>query len=155
MTLKKSTLLVAALFLLMAYFTGKGLFPTEEQRIKKVISSFEKAVEKKQLLKCMSYISRDYKDDQGLDYSQAMGIARGIFGTHDDIFIHIKGLKIDIDKDEAKATFVATVFATRTADKESVNLLRERGSDRFIVIFRKEKGKWMIAETKKPKYTFE
>lgn len=151
---------VILIFLLMAavvvYFVIKNCLMNDEMRVKKLLTSFERAAEAENLLKCMSYISRDYSDDSGFDYSDGMVLGKQIFDTYDDIFIHVKGLKIEVKDDEAQAEFVATAFATRTDTQQKENLLeRRRGSDRFVVDLRKEDNRWKILSSRVPRYIFE
>jgi len=153
--MKKKVIIVFILAVVVSYFVAKKWPVSEEVRVRKVIASFERVAEAENLLKCMSHISKDYSDEMGFDYRSAMFLGRDIFNTYDNIFIHVKGLKIELRDKEAKATFVATVFATRSGTQQRKNLLRERGSDRFIVTFRKEDGGWKVLSSEVPGYTFE
>ena len=153
--MKKKVIIFILVAVVVVYLAVKIWSVSEEARVRKVIASFERTVEAEKLLKCMSYISRDYSDETGLDYRSAMILGREIFNAYDDIFIHIKGLKIEIEDKLAKATFVATVFATRSGTQQKENLLRERGTDRFVVTLRKEEGGWKILSSGAPGHTFE
>lgn len=154
--MKKKVVIVFILVGVVAgYFVAKKWPVSEETRVRKVIASFERAAEAENLRECMSHISRDYSDEMGFDYRSAMFLGKDIFNTYDDIFIHVKGLKIEVKDKLAKATFVATVFATRSGTQQREDMLRERGSDRFIVSFRKEEGGWKVWSCEVPGYTFE
>ena len=153
--MKKKVIIVFILAVVVSYFVAKKWPVSEGARVRKVIASFERVAEAENLRKCMSHISKDYSDEMGFDYRSAMFLGRDIFNTYDDIFIHVKGLKIEVKDKEAKATFVATVFAARSGTQQREDLLRERGSDRFVVTFRKEEGGWKVLSSEVPGYTFE
>jgi len=153
--MKKKVIIIFILAVVVSYFVAKKWPVSEEALVRKVIASFERAAEAENLRKCVSHISKDYSGEIGFDYQSAMFLGRDIFNTYDDIFIHVKGLKIEVKGKEAKATFVATVFATRSGTQQREDLLRERGSDRFVVTFRKEEGGWKVLSSEVPGYTFE
>ena len=147
-------IVVALLIVICLFFIIRKAVITDQKRIKKIIASTEQAIENKSLLKSLSYISFDYSDNLGNDYHSLSYLLRSGFRTYQDIFIHIRGLKVELQGDEAVASLVANVVATRSRT-EKEELLTEKGAERFVVTFRKENGRWKIIKAEIPQPTFE
>lgn len=164
-------LIIILVFLLATIFYFKDIFLTEEGKIKRVISQGERAIEKKDIVRCASFVSLDYSDSYGLDRRSLIVLGEKVFREYQNIFIHIESLSIELNparpvreffsngangvKDDlAEVKFIAKVMVSRPGEAGK-SLSIEKGSERFTVTFRKEEGKWKVFRAEIPEYRFD
>jgi len=145
-------IIILTLFLL-AFFYIKNMFMIEEAKVKRVISKGERAVERKDIIRCAFFVSPDYLDSFGNDNRSLIYLADKIFREHEDIFIHIESLNIEIKNDFAEVKFVAKIVLTRGEKERKLSV--EKGSERFKLTFRKEESKWKLFRANIPEYRFD
>jgi len=148
-------LIVVLIFLLAAFFYLKDFFMSEEGKVKRVISKGERAIEKKDIVGSISFISPEYLDSLGNDRRNLIFLAEKLFQEYQDIFIHIESLSVEVNQEElAKVKFIAKVMVSKQG-KTKEDLSIEKGSERFLVTFRKEAGKWKVFRAEIPEYRFD
>ena len=125
------------IFLVVAFIVVQNIWTSEESRVKKVISSIEKAVERKDVAGGMWHIAGDYSDDLGMDYQGVAFFLKNIFETANNLSVDIKDLKIDVKGDRSGVSFVAYIHAAGTSQNEA-------GTSRFNVSLRKEGSVWKV-----------
>lgn len=135
--LNKIIILIAIIFLLF-YFI-RDFLEGEAGKVKRLIFSTERAVEKKNLLKCIQPISFSYSDEYGNDHTSLLAIGKEVFSSQEDIHISIKDLKLELDNQKASAEISALGIARRT-DKEKFDSQLVN----FTVYFNKEKDGWKV-----------
>ena len=120
----------------------KGIFEGEEGRLKRLIYSAKRAVERENFIKCASYVSFDYEDKHGNDRNGLFLIVRWFFGEYDNIFIKITELEIEVTDQNALAEIEAVIYGRR--DDSSKKVIFEYDKSRFKVEFKKEQGNWKV-----------
>ncbi|GAG10832.1 unnamed protein product, partial [marine sediment metagenome] len=127
---------------------------SEEGKIKRIISRGEKAIERRDLATCISFISAQYLDSFGNDRRSLIFLGEKIFKQYQDIFIHIESLSVELKGGLAEVKFIARVMVSRPGETGKC-LSVEKGSERFMVTFRKEEGKWKVYRAEIPEYRFD
>jgi len=122
----------------------KILFEGDKGRIERIIYSAKNATQREDLLTCISFISYDYSDKYGNTRRSLLLAAKQAFQDYEDIIIGIRQLKIDVDKDTAKAEVQATGIARKVNRKET-NIF-EKDTVKFLIFFKKEEGDWKVVE---------
>jgi len=136
--------LFAAIF--MVPFTQGCHKETEEDKVKKVIISVQKAAEEKDIKEVLSHLSRTYRDPQGNDYEGVKGLLLFYFFRHQKVSIFIPDLEIRVSDSAAAAKFQAVLSGR---NQGVGNILPESlGVYVFDVSFMKESGEWKITSAK-------
>lgn len=149
--IKKCNLPLVILGLSLALLTTWNFNrPSEEQKIQRILQEMGRAVERKDLLKILSYVAVEYEDDMGFDRYSLSRVGANIFKTYQKLFVHLQDIAVEVEEDQAQARLVALFLAARQGDDVKEDLLIERGSDRFIVTFRKMDHAWKIIRTEVP-----
>ncbi len=117
---------------------------TEEDRVKKVITTIQKAAEEKDIKNIISNLSKTYNDPQGYNYNTIKGLVLGYFFRHQSISAYINNLEISVHATIAKATFQA-VLTGRGPEQSAVNPIPESlGVYVFVVSLIKESDGWKV-----------
>jgi ketosteroid isomerase-like protein len=120
---------------------------TEQDKVKKVITSIQKAAGKRDLKEILSRVSKDYRDPQGNNYAATKDILILYFFRNQKISVTITDLEADVSDSSAKATFQA-ILAGRS-DQSAGDLLPETlGAYRFEVGLNKEANEWKVISAK-------
>ncbi len=122
------------------------LFSNEKKQIEKTLFSLKKAVESKNLIKSLSYISKEYTDDNNFDFQTLAYIGQETFKNYTDISIEIDNLDISLDtqtKQKALVILNAKILG-KNPSEASENLLGFKNSSRFKVDFIKTNNSWKI-----------
>ena len=159
---KLVNLIIIPALLLAAFFYLKGAFLSEQGKIKRIVSKGERAIEKKDIIGAIRFVSPEYSDSFGNDRRSLMFLAERAFNEYQNIFLHIQSLTVElcrqkeIEKENnlAEVKFIAKIMVSKT-EGEKKELFIEKGSERFLVIFRKEDGKWKVFQAEIPEYQFD
>ena len=144
---KKRKIIAAAFILffsLILYSTIKGILEGEEGRLRRLIYSAKRAIEKENSLKCISYVSFDYNDKYGNDKRTFFLIAKRVFAEYEGIFIKITELEIKVNAQNALAEIEATAYGRRhdAGDQGVIEYDRARAK----IKFKKEQEDWKVIE---------
>jgi len=148
---KKTIISLALLVLspLIIYF----LWPSDENRIKKLFSEGAKALEQEKIDDVMSKVSFNYTDDQGLAY---LYIKKGM----ENVFQKMSGIKI-----EYAIKNITIKDATANADLE-IRVIASYGQDTGYVagdaakpvhmkfFLEKERATWLVSKTEGLHFAF-
>jgi hypothetical protein len=116
---------------------------TEEDRVRKVISSVQKAVEDKKIAAVQEQVSRAYRDPQGNDYEGIKSILAFYFFRHRAVSVSIPALDITVKGDEARAAFQAILAGRDGGDADNKTILPDSlGVYQFDIVLRKEGDAW-------------
>lgn len=141
---RKGIVIGIALAALICFVFVRPLLISDEARIKKGVKDGVRAIEGKDLGKCMSYVSLHYKDEYGLTYLGVKRLLDRIFQEFDAFEIDLVNLRIILhDKETAFATFdlkVKVIYRGQQA------YLLGSGDvvNRVKMSFAKEGGRWRV-----------
>ncbi|MEW6715339.1 MAG: hypothetical protein AB1306_09660 [Nitrospirota bacterium] len=140
----KKTYLYLLLFLIVAAAVFV-LYPTDEKRIRRVISGSEEALSKEDIEKLLEYISFNYRDDYGNSYLILKKRMEIVFKRLDDIEFEKNLLKITVQDKTAVADLNVKVIATEGATREYIigDSVTWQG---IKVYFEKSPYKWKIVK---------
>jgi hypothetical protein len=121
---------------------------TEQDKVKKVITSIQMAAEEKSVKKITNNLSQTYYDPQGFNYETIRGLLLGYFFQHPKISAYITNLEISIESTAAKAVF-QTILTGGNKTGSAADLIPESlGMYDFDVSLKKEAGDWKVASAK-------
>lgn len=118
----------------------------DETRIRNVIATIADSMGERNLREISRHVHTDFTTEAyNLDRPTAMAILRRIFLSYPIIRVTVRDVSVEIiDETTAKARFVATARGARSADSHEKDILQHRGSERFLLTFKKEDGDWEI-----------
>jgi hypothetical protein len=118
---------------------------TEEDKVRKIVSTVQRAAEEKKILAIQEHISRSYRDPRGHDYEGIRGLLAFYFFRHKTVSVYIPSIEASVDGTQAAARFQA-ILTAKGVDGESASILLPDalGAYDFEVSFRKEEDKWKI-----------
>ena len=134
--LKKFTIIAAA-GCLFAFVPGCHQ-ETEQDKVKKVITSVEKAAEERDVKEIITSLSRTYRDSQGNDYDSIKGFILGYFFRYQKVHVYIPDIVISVEGASATAEFQAVLTGSPSG---SATML---GMYAFEVSLRKEEKEWKV-----------
>ena len=125
--------------------TGSCTKATEEDRVKKVVTSVQQAAEEKKIKTIQEHLSRTYRDPKGYDYDGIKGLMAFYFFRHKTVSVYISGLESTVNGPQATARFQALLTA-KGVDGESASIILPdaMGAYNFEVSFMKEEKDWKI-----------
>jgi hypothetical protein len=139
----KTLIPLAILCLMFSSFSGCHK-ETEQDKVKKVITSLRKAAEEKDIKKFGNSISKTYNDSQGNTYGSIKGLLIAYFYQYPKISMYITKLNVSVTDTSAEAVF-RTVLTSRGADESTPAVLPESlGVYAFDVFFKKESNEWKV-----------
>lgn len=121
------------------------LYPTDEKRIRRVISGSEKAILRKDLDGLFEYISYNYKDDYGNSYLILKKRMQIVFNRLNDIEIEKNLIKITVQEKNAEADLNVKVIASEAESREYIIGDAVTGQG-IKVYFEKSPYKWKIVK---------
>lgn len=141
---KKSVIVLVVIFLspLIVYF----LWPSDENRIRKLFREGARAVEAGKIDDVMAAISFSYQDDHGLSYLAIKKGMEDIFTQWHDISVeyHIKSIQIK----EKRATVELDVRVRAASGREEGYVVEDAGNPLSLTFdLEKEPAKWAIVRT--------
>lgn len=143
---------VAGLLVWLVWQGWQRLFVTDETRIKRLVATMERAVEKNNALSLADCVAGDYSDDRGLDRGALVGAVRMVRAQYEAMFVHITDMVIEISDDQQKAhaTLVAKVLTKRAGGGET-----EINAERVRLFFRKTDDGWKLTRVESPELKFD
>jgi hypothetical protein len=143
---RKGVVIGLALTALIYFVFVRPLLISDEARIKRGVKDGVRAIEDKDLGKCMSYVSLHYKDEYGLTYLGVKRLLSRIFQEFEAFEIDLGNLQIILhDKGTAFATFDLKVRVIYGGQKAyllgSVDV-----ANRIKMSFAKEGGRWRVTQ---------
>jgi hypothetical protein len=146
---KAAAVVVFVLAGIFVYIIVLDRLTTDEARIRTAINTIVDSVEAHNLRKISGFLHADFQTEAyNLDRPTALAILARGFAAYRVIRANVRDVTVKIvDDTTAEARFIATVRAARRANSTGEDLLRYRGSDRFLVTFKKEDGDWLIIKS--------
>ena len=121
---------------------------TEEDKVKKVITSVQQAAEEKKISAVLEHISKTYRDPQGNDYNGIKGLLAFYFFRHQKVSVYMPNIDIVVTGPTAKANFQA-ILTGRGSGEVSGGILPEAlGAYNFEVVLHKEDNQWKVTSAK-------
>ncbi len=120
-------------------------YPTDEKRVRKIISNSEEAIISEDIDRLMELVSYNYIDDYGNSYLMLKKRMQSVFGRLDDIEIERSIIKISVKDSDAEAELSVRVSVSEGEDR--VYIIGDAGMAQTIkVFFKKSPYKWLITE---------
>jgi hypothetical protein len=116
---------------------------TEQDKIRKVITTIQKAAEEKDIKKIINSLSKTYSDPQGFTYDTIKGLLLSYFFRHQKIHVYITNLDVTADDGMGRAVFQAVLSGGGTGSAADV-LPEALGMYAFDVSLKKEDGEWKV-----------
>jgi hypothetical protein len=117
---------------------------TEQDKVRKIITTIQKAAGEKDIKKISDGISKSYSDLRGNNCDSIKGLLIAYFYQYPKISVYIRNLNVSFKDASAKALFQA-VLTSRGAAESSPSVLPESlGAYSFDVLFEKESGEWKV-----------
>jgi hypothetical protein len=117
---------------------------TDEDKVKKVITTIQKSAEEKDIKKIINSLSKTYNDPQGFNYDSIKGLLLGYFFQHPKISAYITNMEISIENTSAKASFQAVLTGGSKTGSAADIIPESLGIYAFVVEMKKEPDGWKI-----------
>jgi hypothetical protein len=141
---RKSIALLIILFLLPVIIYL--LWPSDENRIRKLFREGAVAIESEQLDELMSTVSFNYKDEHGLSYLYLKKLIERAFIQIDDIEIEYKITGLEIN--DSKATASVDVRVIASYGQERGYFIGHAAEPVHMTFYlEKERTQWLVYET--------
>ncbi len=129
------------------------LFPachkeTDEDKVKKVITSVQQAAEEKKIGAVLDHISKSYQDPQGNDYNGIKGLLAFYFFRHQKVSVYMPNIDVVVTGPTAKALFQAILTGRGTGESAGGLLPEALGAYNFDVLLAKEDSSWKVTSAK-------
>jgi hypothetical protein len=121
---------------------------TEEDKVKKVITSVQQAAEEKKIKTVLDHISKSYQDPQGNDHNGVKGLLAFYFFRHQKISVYMPNIDIMVKGEKAVAVFQAILTGKGTGEDAGGILPEALGAYNFEVLLAKEDGSWKVTSAK-------
>ncbi len=121
---------------------------TEEDKVKKVVTSVQQAAEEKKIGAVLDHISKSYRDPQGNDYNGIKGLLAFYFFRHQKVSVYMPNIDIVVTGPTAKAMFQAILTGRGTGEATGGILPEALGAYNFEVLLSKEDGAWKVTSAK-------
>jgi len=121
---------------------------TEEDKVKKVVTSVQQAAEEKKIGAVLDHISKTYRDPQGNDYNGIKGLLAFYFFRHQKVTVYMPNIEIVVTGSTAKAAFQAILTGRGTGEAAGGILPESLGAYNFEVLLNKDDGKWKVTSAK-------
>jgi hypothetical protein len=121
---------------------------TEEDKVKKVLTSVQQASEEKKISSVLEHISKSYQDAQGYDYNGIKGLLAFNFFRHQKVSVYMPNIDIVVDGPTAKAVFQAILTGRGTGESAGTIIPEALGAYNFEVLLKKEDGAWKVTSAK-------
>ena len=145
MKMFRSILMIVLLLPLLAGGCSKE---TEEDRVKKVITTVQKAAEEKKVNAVLDHIAKNYLDPQGNDYNGIKGLLAFYFFRHQKVSVYMPSIDIVVTGQTAKALFQTVLTGRGTGETAGGILPEALGAYNFEVYLSKAGGNWLVTSAK-------
>lgn len=139
-------LIICLIIVLMAAVSAVscGKKTSDEERIRLAITSAVSSAEAKDNAGVLKYVSKDYKDDKGLDYNGIKGILFGELIRPGNVRIFVSAVSVEVKDDRAIAEAKAVLI--RGKDVKSIKDVLPSDADglKFTLLFKKEGNGWKV-----------
>jgi hypothetical protein len=139
--------ILVLIMLCLSFFLGACHKETEQDRVKKVITTVQKAAEAKKIGEILDQLSKAYHDPQGNDYEAVKGLLFMYFYQHPKISVYIPSIEATVNNISAHAIFQA-ILTGRNAEGESTIIPQSASVYAFDVSLQKEKDEWRVVSAK-------
>jgi hypothetical protein len=136
------------MLLLLMPFVGGCSKETEEDRVKKVVTSVQKSAEEKKIGAVLEHISKTYHDPQGNDYNGVKGLLAFYFFRHQKVSVYMPNIDIAVTGTTARAIFQAILTGRGTGETAGGILPESLGAYNFEVLLSKEDDTWKVTSAK-------
>jgi hypothetical protein len=145
-----SAAMVIVLTILVLLFLTNCHRETEEEKIRNVITSIQKAVREKDRGAVLGHLSKTYRDQQGNTYDGVKGLLLFFFMKHQRVNAYVPNLDISVVDRSAQVSFQAVLTGAGgdNAATGSGLLPDALGVYTFAVVMQKESGTWKVASAK-------
>lgn len=144
-------LLLGLLLVVLGWFLWQRIFVTDEQRVKRVLSTMTRAVETGNLLKLEDSIAQDYSDDFGFDKSTILAGVKQFRAQHDALLILVSELQVEVATNQAQAVFIAKILAKPKGSLQETEVRAER----LRLMFHKTDAGWKMTRAESPQLKFD
>ena len=121
---------------------------TEQDRVKKVITDIQTAVEEKDVKKIMNNLSKTYNDPQGLNNETIRRLLLGYFFQHPKISVYVNYLEISVETTSAKAVLRTVLTSADKTGSASDLIPQSLGIYDFNISLKKESNDWKVTRAK-------
>jgi hypothetical protein len=121
---------------------------TEEDKVKKAVTSVQQAAQEKKIGAVLEHISKTYRDPQGNDYNGIKGLLAFYFFRHQKVSVYMPNIDIVVTGSTAKAMFQAILTGRGTGEAAGGILPEALGAYNFDVLLNKEDGAWKVTSAK-------
>lgn len=121
---------------------------TEQDKVKKVITTIQRAAEEKEIGKVLDRLSRTYRDPQGNDYNGIKALLLFYFYRHQKVSVYIPTIEATVTDATAKALFQAVLTGGGKAESVKDLLPEALGVYNFDVDLVRESGAWKVASAR-------
>jgi hypothetical protein len=150
--LSKKTIVILFIFFALPIILYL-LWPSDENRIKKLFKEGSQAIEKKELDAVMSKVSFNYRDEYGLTYLYIKELMKSVFQRMNDIKIEYENLDIKVNDKNATADMDIRILATIGNDTGYIlGDLAKPVHLKFTL--EKERIKWLVIKTEGLPFNF-
>jgi len=144
-TLVSSIAIALCLILALTFACHKE---SEQDKIKKIITTVQKAAGEKDIKKILSSLSKTYSDPQGNNYETIKGLLIAYFYQYPKISVYIPNLDVSVEGASAKAEFQAVLTGAGTNASVPGILPDTLGVYAFEVLLKKEADDWKVVSAK-------
>jgi ketosteroid isomerase-like protein len=117
---------------------------TEEDKVKKVITDAQAAVEEKEIKKVVSALADTYSDPRGFNRDDVRRVLLGYFLGHPKITVYINYLRVSVDGASARASFQTVLTSGKKTGSPADVIPESLGVYRFDVSLNKISGDWKV-----------
>lgn len=117
---------------------------TEQDKVKKLITTLQKATEEKDIKTIITSLSKTYSDPQGNTYESIKGLVLAYFYRYPKISMYIPSLDVSVEDASAKAVFQAVLTARGAGEAAPTVLPESLGMYTFDLSLKKESGAWKV-----------
>ena len=137
---------IASIIILIGIILFYLLFPAEDQRIQNLIQKGKTGIEQEDILKTMSAVSIEYRDQYGRIYASMRSAFLEVFKEVDSITIRYNITDLQIKDDTAYATITVWAYGIiNTMQQDIVGDSRIPGQIRLTI--RKKDFMWKVVDS--------
>jgi ketosteroid isomerase-like protein len=144
LTLRRFTTICLVLLVVAAALASGCSRQTEEDKVKKVITDAQTAVEEKEIRKVVNALADTYSDPQGFNREGIRRVLLGYFLAHPKITVYINYLRVSVDGASARAAFQAVLTSGKKTGSPADVIPESLGVYRFDVSLNKISGDWKV-----------